>query len=72
MAHSTSLNWTGSDDVGMKISHLFARFAEMRATAKRRSRDRDFLATISDRDLRDAGLTRSGLAFEINKPFWRT
>lgn len=55
----------------MKSSHVFARLAAMFATARRRARERSELALLDDRDLRDAGLSRAALAFELNKPLWR-
>jgi len=58
----------------MRGSHLwgpFAQLAEIVATARRRSRDRAALARMDDRDLHDLQLSRSALAFELNKPFWR-
>jgi uncharacterized protein YjiS (DUF1127 family) len=38
---------------------------------RRRSRDRNQLASFDDRMLRDIGLTRADACREINKPFWR-
>ncbi len=55
----------------MKSSHLFDRLAAIFATARRRARERSELASLDDRDLRDAGLSRAALAFELNKPLWR-
>ena len=40
-------------------------------TWRRRLRDRRELALMSDRSLRDLGLTRSDTLHEIRKPFWR-
>jgi uncharacterized protein YjiS (DUF1127 family) len=37
----------------------------------RRARQRRDLAALSDHALRDIGLTRSDVAAEIGKPFWR-
>ena len=56
----------------MTGSHLLERVTGMIATARRRSRDRAALAMIEDRDLRDLGMSRAALAFELNKPFWRS
>jgi len=36
-----------------------------------RARGRRELAALSDRCLRDIGITRNDAAGEINKPFWR-
>ena len=38
---------------------------------RKRIRDRDELAAMSERDLRDARLSRADVAVEIRKPFWR-
>lgn len=37
----------------------------------RRIREREQLAALDDRMLRDIGLTRGDAEFLINKPFWR-
>ena len=55
----------------MTSSHLLASVAGLLATARQRSRDRATAAMLDDRDLRDIGMSRSALAFELNKPFWR-
>ena len=52
-------------------SPLLARISGLVATARRRSRERDALAMMDDHDLRELGLTRATLAYELNKPFWR-
>ena len=36
-----------------------------------RIRDREELAAMSERDLRDVRLSRADVAVEIGKPFWR-
>jgi uncharacterized protein YjiS (DUF1127 family) len=38
---------------------------------RKRIRDREELAAMSERDLRDARLSRADVAMEIRKPFWR-
>jgi uncharacterized protein YjiS (DUF1127 family) len=38
---------------------------------RRRAHERAELARWEDRDLRDAGLSRSALQHELAKPFWR-
>jgi uncharacterized protein YjiS (DUF1127 family) len=38
---------------------------------RRRSRDRSALVAMSDRSLRDIGITRYDAAYEASKPFWR-
>ena len=55
----------------MTSSHLLATLGGMIATARRRSRERHAFAMVEDRDLRELGLSRSTVAFELNKPFWR-
>ena len=58
----------------MRGSHPWGpltQLAEMVGTARRRSRDRAALARMDDRDLHDMQLSRSTVAFELNKPFWR-
>lgn len=58
----------------MTGSHLWAPLAHVVAmigTARRRARDRDALAWMDERDLRDMRLSRSQVLHELNKPFWR-
>jgi len=38
---------------------------------QRRSRERDQLARLSERDLHDIGLSRGAVYAELRKPFWR-
>jgi uncharacterized protein YjiS (DUF1127 family) len=38
---------------------------------RRRMRERAELARWEERDLRDAGITRASVQFEMAKPFWR-
>lgn len=40
-------------------------------TWRRRMRERDAMATLTERDLRDARLTRADVQAELCKPFWR-
>jgi uncharacterized protein YjiS (DUF1127 family) len=37
----------------------------------RRSREREILTTMSDRELKDIGITRYDAQYEAHKPFWR-
>lgn len=37
----------------------------------RRSREREILMTMSDRDLKDIGIARYDAHYEARKPFWR-
>jgi len=41
------------------------------AAWRHRTRSRHELANLSDRQLRDIGLSRFGASFESSKPFWR-
>ena len=41
------------------------------AAALERQRQRDLLATLDDRALRDIGLSREEAQVEASKPFWR-
>ncbi|HUA55057.1 MAG TPA: DUF1127 domain-containing protein [Candidatus Sulfotelmatobacter sp.] len=50
---------------------LVARVAALVATWQRRSRERAHLAAMTDRELRDAGLTRSEAMALSDRPFWR-
>lgn len=36
-----------------------------------RARNRVFLAELSDRELRDVGLSRADIDAEVTKPFWQ-
>jgi uncharacterized protein YjiS (DUF1127 family) len=38
---------------------------------RRRIRDREDLAAMSERDLRDVRLSRADVVAELRKPFWR-
>jgi len=53
------------------LHHVLARISSEVGEWRRRSRDRRALATMSDRSLRDIGLTRYDAAREASKPFWR-
>ncbi len=41
------------------------------ASCQRRSRERGQLAALTDRELRDMGLTRGDAAALARRPFWR-
>ncbi len=41
------------------------------ATWGRRIREREQLARLGERELRDIGLSRTAIYDEISKPFWR-
>ena len=53
------------------LAGTFTAFAHIFQTWRNRSRDRDALAQLDHRTLRDLGLTESQARFEANKPFWR-
>ena len=53
------------------LHHVLARAAAVVGEWRRRSRERSALAAMSDRSLRDIGITRYDAAYEANKPFWR-
>ncbi|MBT5414907.1 MAG: DUF1127 domain-containing protein [Rhodospirillaceae bacterium] len=53
--------------VGRAAKAVLARFE----TWAERSRQRAELANLDARTLHDIGLSRSDIAVEINKPFWR-
>ena len=57
-------------DVGQRDS-LVARIARALAAWQRRARERAQLADMSERELRDIGLTSAESAREDAKPFWR-
>jgi len=52
------------------LHHGLARMVSEVREWRRRSRDRRALAAMSDRALRDIGLTRYDAACEAGKPFW--
>jgi uncharacterized protein YjiS (DUF1127 family) len=51
--------------------HPSARLAGWYRTWRRRARQRAELALVEERDLRELGLSRAVLDFELRKPFWR-
>jgi uncharacterized protein YjiS (DUF1127 family) len=54
-----------------KPLHPVAAASRMIARWIERSRQRDVLARLDDRALRDVGITRAEVARECEKPFWR-
>jgi len=54
-----------------RLQLLVAAVQYLAAEWHRRARGRAVLAQMSDRDLRDIGLTRADVARESAKPFWR-
>lgn len=63
-SNSTQSRWDVAADTFWRLTNLITIW-------RRRARDRADLARMADRDIRDAGLDRSQIVFEINKPFWR-
>jgi uncharacterized protein YjiS (DUF1127 family) len=53
------------------LPHVLGRIGSEVGEWRRRLRDRRALATMSDRSLRDIGLTRYDADWEARKPFWR-
>ncbi len=53
------------------VHHVLARIGSEIGEWRRRLRDRRTLAAMSDRSLRDIGLTRYDADWEVRKPFWR-
>ncbi len=53
------------------VPSVVGAIAEAIATWRQRARERSQLALLSDRDIRDLGLTAQDAEYEINKPFWR-
>ncbi len=53
------------------LHQLLARMTAQLGEWRRRLRDRRALAVMSDRSLRDIGLTRYDALYEADKPFWR-
>jgi uncharacterized protein YjiS (DUF1127 family) len=60
----------GCDRTGV-LHHVLARMASELGEWRRRLRDRRDLAAMSDRSLRDIGLTRYDADWEARKPFWQ-
>jgi uncharacterized protein YjiS (DUF1127 family) len=59
---------------GLKNYQVPASPHELLATLavwRRRIRERQQLARLSERDLRDIGLSRAALYSELRKPFWQ-
>ncbi|HEY1934869.1 MAG TPA: DUF1127 domain-containing protein [Acetobacteraceae bacterium] len=59
---------------GMTSSHHWrpvARLTALLAAARQRARERTEVAHFDERDLRDLGVSRATLAWELNKPLWR-
>ena len=53
------------------LAGTFTALHQIFATWRRRSHDRDAIAQLDHRTLRDLGLNEGTVRFEANKPFWR-
>lgn len=53
------------------LAGTFTAFANVLQLWRRRSHERNELAKLDVRSLRDLGLTEGTARFEANKPFWR-
>jgi uncharacterized protein YjiS (DUF1127 family) len=53
------------------LAGTFTALAQIFQTWRQRTHDRNAIAQLDHRTLRDLGLTESQARFEANKPFWR-
>jgi uncharacterized protein YjiS (DUF1127 family) len=53
------------------LAGTFTAFAQIFQTWRRRAHDRQELARLDGRSLRELGLSEGSAQFEANKPFWR-
>ena len=53
------------------LAGTYTAFANVLQLWRQRNHDRQELAKLDNRSLRELGLTESAARFEINKPFWR-
>jgi uncharacterized protein YjiS (DUF1127 family) len=63
----STLQWIGHASLGREHTGLLALIGEWR----RRLRERNELAQMCERSLRDIGLSRYDAFAEAKKPFWR-
>jgi uncharacterized protein YjiS (DUF1127 family) len=54
------------------LAGTFTAFAEILHTWRQRAHERQELAKLDHRTLRDLGLSEGSARFEANKPFWRS
>jgi uncharacterized protein YjiS (DUF1127 family) len=55
----------------IQVSNPFSRIGTLLSAWRKRTRERADLALVEDRDLRDLGLSRAVLEYELSEPFWR-
>lgn len=55
----------------ISVPRVLHRARETVALWRRRMREREELSHWTERDIRDAGMTRAAVEFEMSKPFWR-
>jgi uncharacterized protein YjiS (DUF1127 family) len=53
------------------LAGTFTAFAQILQTWRNRTHDRNAIAQLDQRTLRDLGISESQARFEANKPFWR-
>ncbi|MCW5733038.1 MAG: DUF1127 domain-containing protein [Enhydrobacter sp.] len=53
------------------LGGTFTTFSQILQTWRQRALDRQELAKLDHRTLRDLGLSEGSARFEANKPFWR-
>lgn len=53
------------------LAGTFTAFNQILATWRRRARERQELARLDQRTIRDLGLSPGDIRFEASKPFWR-
>ena len=53
------------------LAGTYTAFANVLHLWRQRNHERQELAKLDARSLRDLGLTESTVQFEVNKPFWR-
>ena len=61
-----------SHNFGRALRHQWHRAVGLVGVWRQRSRGRDELLGMSDRELHDIGVKRSDVLYEARKPFWRT
>ena len=53
------------------LAGTFTAFSQIFQTWRQRAHERQELAQLDHRTLRDLGLSEGSVRFEANKPFWR-